>query len=53
MEKTYRFHIEMYEDEKMMLDALANHYTSKLGIKVSKASAVKLAIKLAFKKEGV
>jgi len=53
MEKTIKYHIELTEEEDGMLYALATAYSKKFGVKVSKAAATKLSIKLAFKKECV
>lgn len=52
MEKTIKYHIELTESEDSMLIALAEWYSEKLGVKVSKASATKLALKQAYKKAG-
>lgn len=53
MENTIRFHIEMTEEEAKTLDDLAWHYGRKFGVRVSRAAAVKISIKLAASKEKI
>jgi len=51
--KKIRFHIEMNEREATILEELRAHYSGSFGVKVSKAEAVKLAIKTTHREEGL
>ena len=53
MENTIRFHIEMTEEEAERLDDLVGYYARKFGVRVSRAAAIKLAVKLAASKENI
>jgi len=49
MKKPIRFHIEMDEETDKMLDQIQKHYIlQQKGVKVSRASTVKIAIRFAY-----
>lgn len=53
MEKHLRFHLDVTEEENEAIKRLSAKYAEKLGVKVSKHAAAKLAIMEKCKKEGV